>query len=187
MSEPLGDAGATIGKGSSTSLERTSGSDRSEKTGNESSTGDTLPAVTGRPNAYDPTPRLRMSILAFFVRPPLEQIGTGWQGLAQDLLDPAERQAAGSTGESPQVLAQRVVLGQCGSPRRRQDSPSLTRRPHTAPRRPAINRCPGHQFRHRTVRRRRGVQLSGMGRSRSGVLETYGASEERADIAAESS
>ena len=52
MSEPLGDAGATIGKGSSTSLERTSGSDRSEKTGNESSTGDTLPAVTGRPNAY---------------------------------------------------------------------------------------------------------------------------------------
>ena len=52
MSEPLRDAGATIGKGSSTSLERTSGSDRSEKTGNESSTGDTLPAVTGRPNAY---------------------------------------------------------------------------------------------------------------------------------------
>ena len=41
-----------IGKGSSTSLERTSGSDRSEKTGNESSTGDTLPAVTARPNAY---------------------------------------------------------------------------------------------------------------------------------------
>ena len=39
-------------RGSSTSLERTSGSDRSEKTGNESSTGDTLPAVTGRPNAY---------------------------------------------------------------------------------------------------------------------------------------
>ena len=42
-----------IGKGSSTSLERTSGSDRSGKTGNESSTGDTLPAVTGRPNAYE--------------------------------------------------------------------------------------------------------------------------------------
>ena len=52
MSEPLRDAGATIAKGSSTSLERTSGSDRSEKTGNESSIGDTLPAVTGRPNAY---------------------------------------------------------------------------------------------------------------------------------------
>ena len=52
MSEPPADAGAMIGKGSSTSLERTSGSDRSEKTGNESSTGDTLPAVTGRPNAY---------------------------------------------------------------------------------------------------------------------------------------
>ena len=31
-----------------------SGSDHSEKTGNESSTGDTLPAVTGRPNAYVP-------------------------------------------------------------------------------------------------------------------------------------
>ena len=54
MSEPLGDAGAMIGNGSSTSLERTSGSDRSEKTGNESSTGDTLHAVTGRPNAYLP-------------------------------------------------------------------------------------------------------------------------------------
>ena len=49
--------GTTQGRGrydrqrQSTSLERTS-SDRSEKTGNESSTGDTLPAVTGRPNAY---------------------------------------------------------------------------------------------------------------------------------------
>ena len=34
-------------------FERTSGSDRSEKTGNESSTGDN-PIVTGRPNAYAP-------------------------------------------------------------------------------------------------------------------------------------
>ena len=50
MSEPPGDADAMIGKGRTS--ERTSGSDRSEKTGNESSTGDTLPAVTGRPNAY---------------------------------------------------------------------------------------------------------------------------------------
>ena len=49
-----------IGKGSSTSLERTSGSDRSEKTGNESSTGDTLPAVTGRPNAYDTGTALKL-------------------------------------------------------------------------------------------------------------------------------